>query len=59
MDETTFQSARELIDRLGIGALQFSKDRIKNLPTESDPRERDQAYRLLTALEDLLDKEEA
>ena len=56
-DDPAHMSPQELIDRLGPGALEFAKDRIKNLPAEGDTRERDQAYRLLTALENLFDKE--
>jgi len=50
-------AAQELIDRLGNGAVQYISERVEQTRTATNPKEQDQALRLLTAVETLLDKE--
>jgi hypothetical protein len=50
-------SASELIDRLGKGAIQYAQDRVQQVEEQGNARELDQAYRLLTEVENLLNKE--
>ena len=49
--------ATELIDRLGHDAVAYMHDRIAKLSDGGDDRELDQAYRLLTVVERLLNLE--
>ncbi len=49
-------SAKELIGRLGKVAAQYASDRIEQIREQGDPRELDQAYRLLTEVENQLNK---
>lgn len=49
--------ATELIDRLGHDAVAYMRDRIAKLSEGGDDRELDQAYRLLTVVERLLNQE--
>ena len=56
--ETEFlASAKELIERLGSEAVAYMHDRIANLSEDGAGRDLDQAYRLLTTVERLLEKE--
>lgn len=50
-------SASELIDRLGKAAIQYAQDRVQQVEEQGNARELDQAYRLLTEVENLLNKE--
>jgi len=50
-------SARELVTRLGGGASAYMQDRITKVRDTGEPKELDQAYRLLTEVEILLNKE--
>jgi len=56
MADNLKKPAKELIDRLGNGAIQYAKDRIEQIGP-GDTRERDQAIRLLTEVENQLKKE--
>ena len=56
MADNLTKPAKELIDRLGGGAIQYTKDRIARIEP-GDTRERDLAYRLLTEVENQLNKE--
>ena len=56
MTDDLTEPAKELIDRLGAGAIQYAKDRIAQIGP-GDTRERDQAYRLLTEIKDQLKQE--
>jgi len=50
------RSAREVVDRLGSSAIDYMHNRIAALETNGTPRERDQAYLLLTAVERIVEK---
>ena len=50
-------SARKLIDRLGSEAIPYMHDRIEMMRTADGPREVDQAYQLLSEVEEILEKE--
>ena len=50
------QSAREVVDRLGSSAIDYKQDRIATMETNGTLQERDQAYRLLTAVERIVEK---
>jgi hypothetical protein len=52
-DNAIRQSAREVVDRLGAAAIEYMHDRIAGFELDGTPQERDQAYRLLTAVEDI------
>ena len=49
--------ATELIERFGNDAVSYMHDRIAKLSENGDDRELDQAYRLLTVVERLLNLE--
>jgi len=51
------RSAREVVDRLGSSAIDYMQDRIATMEANGTPRERDQAYRLLTAVEQIVEEE--
>jgi len=51
------RSAQELIERLGHGATAYMQDRIAKIRAQGDSPELDQAYRLLTEIEAILDEE--
>jgi hypothetical protein len=51
------KSARELVDRLGNEAITYMHNRIEMKRIADDPREVDQAYQLLSAVEKILKKE--
>ena len=50
------QSAREVVDRLGLSAIDYMRNRIAAMDTNGTLRERDQAYRLLTAVERIVEE---
>ena len=50
-------SSRELIDRLGKTALQYTHERVNQIKKQGDARELDQAYLLLSEVEYLLNEE--
>ncbi len=56
-DTTLFEAATELVSRLGNEAVTFTRDRIARLSENGADRDLDQAYRLLTEIERLLEKE--
>ena len=51
------QSARELIDRLGSSAIDYMRNRVATMEANGTPQERDQAHRLLTAVEQIVEEE--
>jgi len=51
------QSAREVIDRLGAAAVDYMHNRLATLEKDGTPQERDQAYRLLSVVEQMLEEE--
>jgi hypothetical protein len=55
-DNKIRNSARELIERLGKAAVQYASDRIEQIKEQGDARELDQAYRLLTEVENQLNE---
>ena len=55
MADDLTKPAKELIARLGNGAIQYANDRIAQIGP-GDTRERDQAIRLLTEVENQLKK---
>ncbi len=50
------RSAREVVDRMGSTAIDYMHDRISAFELDGAPRDRDQAYLLLTAVERILDE---
>ena len=56
-DTELLASAKELIERLGNEAVAYVQDRIAQLSEGGAVRDLDQAYRLLTEVERLLEKE--
>jgi len=50
-------SAREMIERQGKSGLNYTHDRIDTLRVKGNPREINQAQRLLSEIEHLLEKE--
>ena len=51
------ESARELVHRLGSEALLYIQDRIAKISKRGMGQELDQAYRLLTEVEEIMEKE--
>ena len=51
------ESARELVHRLGSEALPSIQDRIAKISKRGMGQELDQAYRLLTEVEEIMEKE--
>ena len=56
-DNVIRQSAREVVQRLGGAAIEYVHTRIAGFELDGAPRDRDQAYLLLTAVEQILDEE--
>ncbi len=50
------ESARKLVDRLGTSAIDYVQERIATMETNGTPQERDQAYRLLSAVERIIEE---
>lgn len=50
------RSAREVVDRMGSTAIDYMHDRISAFELDGTPQERDQAYRLLTAVEQIVEE---
>ena len=57
MDAELSQSAQELVERLGDAAVEYMQNRIAKFKSDGLPRELDQALRLLTEVERLLEQE--
>jgi len=57
MNTSIDQSAQELINRLGNGAVQYMQERIARMQQDAAPKELDQAFRLLTEVERQLNGE--
>ena len=57
MDPELTDSAQELIERHGKEAIPYMKARIERFVREDNPRGLDQAYRLLSEVEKLLNEE--
>lgn len=49
------QAAREVVNRLGATAIDYMHHRIAGFKLDGTPRECDQAYRLLTAVEQIVE----
>ncbi len=50
------RSAREVVDRLGAAAIEYMHNRIAAIEKSGTLRQGDQAYLLLTAVEDIIEK---
>jgi len=57
MNTSIDQSAQELINRLGNGAVSYMQERIDRMQQDAAPKELDQAFRLLTEVERQLNGE--
>jgi hypothetical protein len=50
------RAAREVVDRMGSTAIDYMQNRISAFELDGTPQERDQAYRLLTAVEQIVEE---
>ena len=55
-NELIKRSAREVVDRLGAAAIEYLHARIAAIEKSGTPRQGDQTYLLLTAVEDIIEK---
>jgi hypothetical protein len=55
-DDVIKQSAREVVDRLGEAAIEYMHVRIAEFERGGKPKEQNQAYLMLSAVEDIVEE---